>query len=76
MMKSPYRKYKIGETVKVSEREYNSGDDPARKAIRNVNTYKVIGGYPLFVVCERKSKFGNAKIRTSFLKWDLEHGTV
>ena len=75
-MKCRHRRYKIGETVQVSERDYNGGDDSAKKALREINTYKVIQDYPLFVVCERKSKFGNVTIRTSFLKWDLEHCAV
>lgn len=67
------RRYKIGETVQVSERDYTFGNDPNGKTAISLNKYKVIEDYPLFVICERKAKFGNATIRTSFLKWDLEH---
>lgn len=79
-MKYFYRKYRVGEIIRVSEREYNGGDDPLNRAKRNINAYKVIQDYPLFVVCERKSRSnlfsGPVTIRTSFLKWDLEHGVV
>ena len=79
-MKYFYRKYRVGEIIRVSEREYNGGDDPLNRAKRNINAYKVIQDYPLFVVCERTSRnnlfSGPATIRTSFLKWDLEHGAV
>lgn len=76
-MKSCYRRYKIGELVNVKEREYNAGNDPNHKSVMLNNTYKVVQDYPLFVVCERKAKNDSTvTIRTSFLKWDLEHGTV
>ena len=79
-MKYNYRKYRIGENVEIQERDYIGGDDPAHRSAIQVNRWEVIEDYPLFVVCERlarNSAFSqDAKIRTSFLKWDLEHGAV
>ena len=74
-MKSTYKRYKKGEVVQVSERDYNAGNDPNNRAERTINTYKVIYDHPLFVVCERKAKFGNAKIKITIPKWDLEHSS-
>lgn len=71
-----YRKYKVGEEIKISERDYNAGNEPNNRGERTINTYKVIQDYPLFVVCERKAKCGNAIIRTSVLKSDLEMSKV
>ena len=74
-MKNPYRRYKVGEVIQVSERDYMGGNAPNNKDERIVNTYKVVQDYPLFVVCERKAKFTNANIRISIQKWDIEHST-
>lgn len=74
-MKNPYRRYKVGEVIQVSERDYMGGKAPNNKAERIVNTYKVVQDYSLFVVCERKARYGSAKIRISIQKWDIEHST-
>lgn len=75
-----YRKYKIGETIRVSEKEYTCGNDPLNRAKRVLNTYKVVQDYPLFVVCERQPRSKmlqeHATMRTTFLKWDLERQAV
>ena len=71
-MKSKYRKYKIGELIKVSERDYTAGNDAMNRADRTTNTYKVIYDHPLFVIGERKAKNGNAKIHITVHKNDLE----
>ena len=74
-MKSTYRRCKIGEVVQVSERDYTGGNDPNNQAARNINTYKVIYDHPLFVVCERKAKLGNAKLIITIPKWDIERSS-
>ena len=74
-MKSTYRRCKIGEVVQVSERDYTGGNEPNNQAGRNINTYKVIYDHPLFVVCERKAKFGNAKIKITIPKLDIERSS-
>lgn len=74
-MKSCYRRYKIGELVNVKEREYNAGNDPNHKSVMLNNTYKVIYDHPLFVVCERKARYGSAKIKITIPKWNIEHSS-
>lgn len=74
-MKSTYKKYKKGEVIQVNERDYIGGDDPNNKAARNINTYKVIYDHPLFVVCERKARYGSAKIKITIPKWNIEHSS-
>ena len=79
-MKCDYRRYKIGEIIEVQERDYIGGDDPLHRSATHVNNWKVVEDYPLFVVCERQTRnsmfYPNEKIRTTFSKWDLEHGVV
>ena len=36
-MKNPYRRYKVGEVIQVSERDYMGGNAPNNKAERIVN---------------------------------------
>lgn len=74
-MKNPYRRYKVGEVIQVSERDYMGGNTPNNKAKRIVNTYKVIYDHPLFVVCERKARYGSAKIKITIPKWNIEHSS-
>lgn len=74
-MKNPYRRYKVGEVIQVSERDYMGGNTPNNKAKRIVNTYKVVQDYPLFVVCERKARYGSAKIKITIPKWNIEHSS-
>lgn len=72
-MKSKYRRYKIGELIKVSERDYTAGNDAMNRADRTTNTYRVSRDHPLFIIGERKAKNGNAIIHVTISKWDLEH---